>query len=234
VLFALLLADDSKSRATEHAVLANAVDAETLATVEAVEQMVAGWHHAHILVLIDLAIPALRRLTFPEYTRLSDLLRHLITRDKRVDLFEFMLQKVVRRHLDIHYQRHPAGRISVHHFGEAHSELSVLLSAASNLGSRTEAEGRAAFAAAAGWLEQQGITVRPQFVAATLPEIDRALDVFDLASPLLKKTLLHACAHAVLADQELRSEEATLLRAIADALGCPIPPWVQGPVRITA
>ena len=60
----------------------------------------------------------------------------------------------------------------------------------------------------------------------TLDEIDSALNRFDQATPLLKKQLLYACARTVMADDEVKSDEAELLRAIADAIGAPIPPFV--------
>ena len=60
-----------------------------------------------------------------------------------------------------------------------------------------------------------------------LPQIDRALDHLGQASPRLKALVLDACAHAVASDGVLQSREAELLRAIADALDCPVPPFIE-------
>ena len=60
-----------------------------------------------------------------------------------------------------------------------------------------------------------------------LPRIDAALEHLALASPQLKKLVLNACAHAVASDGVLQSREAELLRAIADTLDCPLPPFLE-------
>ena len=39
--------------------------------------------------------------------------------------------------------------------------------------------------------------------------------------------MLNACAHAVASDGVLQSREAELLRAIADTLDCPLPPFLE-------
>ncbi|MCZ7651860.1 MAG: hypothetical protein M5U13_12150 [Thermoanaerobaculia bacterium] len=44
------------------------------------------------------------------------------------------------------------------------------------------------------------------------------------APPAGKRALLAAAAATVAADREATAEESELLRAIADALGCPLPP----------
>ena len=45
-------------------------------------------------------------------------------------------------------------------------------------------------------------------------------------SPLIKKNLLEACVHTVGADGVILEGEAELLRAVADTLDCPMPPFV--------
>jgi tellurite resistance protein len=47
------------------------------------------------------------------------------------------------------------------------------------------------------------------------------------ASPQLKKRVLDACAACVAADGRITVEEAELLRTIASALGCPVPPLMS-------
>jgi uncharacterized tellurite resistance protein B-like protein len=58
-------------------------------------------------------------------------------------------------------------------------------------------------------------------------QIDTALNRLAQASPLIKKNLLEACIHTVGADGVILEAEAELLRAIADTLDCPMPPFIQ-------
>jgi len=59
-----------------------------------------------------------------------------------------------------------------------------------------------------------------------LAAIDAALNRLAQAAPQIKKNLLDACIHVVGADGVIQEREAELLRAIADSLDCPIPPFV--------
>jgi uncharacterized tellurite resistance protein B-like protein len=42
---------------------------------------------------------------------------------------------------------------------------------------------------------------------------------------MVKKQLLYACAATVFADGDVSNHEAELLRAVADTIGCPVPPY---------
>ena len=57
-------------------------------------------------------------------------------------------------------------------------------------------------------------------------QIDAALNRLAQASPLIKKNLLEACIHTIGADGVILEGEAELLRAVADTLDCPMPPFV--------
>ena len=76
-------------------------------------------------------------------------------------------------------------------------------------------------------------TFKPEFKLenSKLSDLDDALNRFDQASPLVKRQIVHACAKAVVTDEKITSEEAELLRAVADTIGCPIPPFVRQEAR---
>src|SRR2546426_2797887 len=60
----------------------------------------------------------------------------------------------------------------------------------------------------------------------TLNAIDISLNNLAEAAPRLKKLFLEACVETVAADGVIRRREAEMLRAIADTLDCPIPPFM--------
>ena len=60
-----------------------------------------------------------------------------------------------------------------------------------------------------------------------LPKIDTALEHINQAAPQIKKLVLLACAETVAADGVIQESEAELLRAVADTLDCPIPPFIS-------
>jgi hypothetical protein len=57
-----------------------------------------------------------------------------------------------------------------------------------------------------------------------LSSLDRALNDLDAAAPQLKRQILAGCAACIGADGRITLEEGELLRAISNALGCPLPP----------
>ena len=64
-------------------------------------------------------------------------------------------------------------------------------------------------------------------VQCGLNPIDAALNRLAQAVPQIKKNLLDACVHTVGADGVIQESEAELLRAIADTLDCPMPPFLR-------
>jgi hypothetical protein len=59
-----------------------------------------------------------------------------------------------------------------------------------------------------------------------LGQVDAALNRLALAVPQIKKNLLEAAVQIVGADGVIQEREAEMLRAVADTLDCPMPPFV--------
>lgn len=179
--------------------------------------------------LVDIALPALRRLSPPQFEQFRAAVKTLVASDSELDLFEYMLQKIVMRHLETRF--FPKGR-SVTQFYDlrplAH-DCGVLLSATAYAGHDDPAQARAAFAHGAETLGRIARTEIPWLPPdqCELSHLDSALERFSQAVPQIKKNVLNACAQTVAADGVIQRREAELLRAVADALDCPVPPFVQ-------
>ena len=227
MMFALLLSEDAALLETELATLRSAVDAETLAITLQQHRQVQTYSSAVLIAVIDLAIPALRRLTPDEYQRFAAILQQLMESDHQIDLFEFMVQKMLRRHLDLYFQKVSPPRIVYQSMSQLLSEAHTIISLLATMAGGSPEQAAQAYAAA-----QAILTDLPSSpVSADWDQLDAALDRFNQATPLVKKQLLFAAGQAVMADGTLCNEEAELLRAIADTIGCPIPPFVDGSVR---
>jgi uncharacterized tellurite resistance protein B-like protein len=75
-------------------------------------------------------------------------------------------------------------------------------------------------------VKADGLQLLPR-EAAGLQPLDTALDRLVLAAPQIKKNLIKARVQAVGVDGLIQEREAELLRAIADTLDCPIPPFLE-------
>ncbi len=228
LIFAMLLAQDDELLSAELAMLEGATDAATYRAILDLHGQLGDLGSSRKIALIDLAIPALRRLSPGEYERFTGIMGALIESDRQVDLFEFMLQKIVRRHLDIYFNRQAPVKVRYRSPAQLADESSVLISTLAFLGVDGPEEGEASFAAGAAELEPHlgGKLALKGGAECGLAQIDAALERYAAAAPALKKLLLVACGKAVMHDGVVASDEAELLRAIADTIDCPIPPFV--------
>lgn len=229
LICAFLLADDAAVREKQLEELGRA-------TSEAVRQeTIRIWPdvqdippHARI-PLVDLALPALRRLSPGQFEQFRGAVNKLIGSDSETDLFEFMLQKIVMRHLDTRFypERRPVTQF--YDLRPLVRDAGVLLSATAYAGADDATQAHAAFAKGAESLGQIARTEIPWLppTECDLTHLDAALDRFAQSVPQIKKNVLTACAETVAFDALIQPREAELLRAIADALDCPIPPFLQ-------
>ena len=181
------------------------------------------------LPLVTLTIPALRGLSPAQYAPFKADLQFIIEHDREIDLFEYALQKIIVRHLDPHFGQTRRGIVQYHSLKPLLPECAVLLSALARIGNKTSAQMAEAFLAGAqhlGVAEPAMQLLKAE--DSSLAHIDAALNRLAQASPMLKKSILTACALTVVADEAIQLEEAELLRAIADTLDCPVPPFVEG------
>lgn len=229
LIFALLLAQDDDLRSDELELVKSHTDKLTFETVQYFQCELGDLHSSKKLALVDLSIPALKNLSLGEYERFILVMTQIIESDKRVDLFEFTLQKIIQRHLDIYFNRTPRTRIRFKEFAPLAEDAAVLLSTLAGLGSTDMDMVQAAFAEGAREIELE-IGGRLSLLSPAecgLKRIDEALNHFDEAAPMVKRKLLQACGRVVMSDDKIVSDEAELLRAIADTIGCPIPPFVR-------
>ncbi len=220
MMFALILSEDPDLLAAESHSLQQAVDAELLTLTMRLHQEVQTRPSAQLIAVIDLAIPALRRLSLPEYQQFTATLQALMASDQKIDLFEFMVQKILRRHLDLWFRQVSPPQTRFKEISQLLPEAQSILSMLVGAGGADEAAAKGAYAAAQACIPSLPNT----WAAADLPRFDLALDQFEMAAPRVKQQLLQACGQAVMADRTVVNEEAELLRAIADTIGCPVPP----------
>lgn len=227
IVFALLLSRNAMIRERQISQITNIAGepsaAEALRLAPTLEALGTGIR----LPLVDLALPALRELSESQYQVFNRALQALIEADEQIDLFEYTLQRVVRRHLSASFE--PVRRRPAQYYVLAPllPECGVLLKLLAHVGA-TKA-GAAEQAWRAGWSSLgHPSPALPPASAQDLVAFDAALGRLNEAAPQVKKSVLAAVAYTVVADGEIREKEAELLRAIADTLDVPVPPFVQG------
>ena len=138
-------------------------------------------HSTEKIALLDLAVPALRRLSPEEYGQFCEIINELINIDEQVDLFEFMIQKNIRLHLDTFFGRIQLPSETIKTLSKLNHQSSVLLSAIAGFGNEDELNRIQAFKKGAAVLELYG-TGKLKFlppVNCGIGQMDEALKAFE-------------------------------------------------------
>ncbi|MHC5002140.1 MAG: M48 family metallopeptidase [Planctomycetota bacterium] len=179
------------------------------------------------LPLLELAMPALRQMSAGQYARFRTAIDALHRADERIDLFEWMLLRIVTHLLQPQFDPRPPIMVQHHGLQQLLDPCSVLLSTLARVGHRDERAVRAAFSRGGAELPAHGLVLLPP-ARCTLPELDDALAELETLAPGLKRAVLDGCAVTVAADRQVTTREGELLRALAASLGCPMPPLLPG------
>ena len=226
LLYGVLLdQDDLAVRERQRQLVATRAGADALRVLDELDPSLRTLRPEHRLPLVQLTLPALRPVAPAELAPILDTLDELVHADGRVSPFEFALQKLLIRSLDLGRDPSRAGVIQIYSFNAVTEEISVVLSALAHAASTVDLDARAAFAAGAAQIKL--IEARLTFLdesASSLEKLDAALDKLAAASGPIKQRTLVAAAHVVGADGRILIDEAELLRAIAATLDVPMPP----------
>jgi Zn-dependent protease with chaperone function len=209
--------------------LARRVEPTLLKEIRAVLSEVEGMDPEKRLPLVELTVPALRRMSRAQYDEFVAIIRSLVQADRKVSLFEYALQRHLIAHLAVQYGGKPKPAIAYTTPAPLVGPVEIVLSGLAHAG-EDDLEGVArAFNAgveALGWGGTQPNLLSEADVG--IDRLDAALDTLKYASPVLKKQILHACATCIGVDRTITLEEGEMLRAVSDALDCPMPPLGAG------
>ena len=225
LVFALLLSEDESVRESQLAVLQ--ADAALQKEIGEMFDRRNQLSSAQRISLVDLAIPVLRVLSPQQYSVFSGQVRQLIEADGQIHLFEYTLQKLLLRHLDAAFTKATPSRIQHRSLIPLLPDTGILLSAMANADEGDSATMDAAFQAGVARLgkSSEAFPLARQS-SVNLKDFDRALEDLATASLSVKKTILTACSAAVVHDGVVNDTQFELLRAVADTVDCPIPPFV--------
>ena len=221
VIAAMLLGDERATRTLQDEALAQK-DPAAGDAAEAIGSAVRQLGPAARLPLVDLCLPALRRLDGPTRTRFLQVLDLLIVADRSVEPFEYALYKLVEQ--AVSPRRNFNGRAKYAAVGAVADAAGVLLSALAAAGADNPIEVKQAYRKGMARLEQGQVAYATSF---SPPDLNAALDELSQATPAVKRQLIDAAGTTVAADGVVRVEEAELLRAFAAVLDCPLPPFID-------
>jgi Zn-dependent protease with chaperone function len=223
LILALLLDENVDIKKQQYAVLNKVIGELHTKNVKQVQQDVAELARSQTLSLIDLTLPTLREMTVEQYQRFKLCLQQLIKADKRVDLREWIIQRVVVQHLDEQYghRKKPVAKYFV--LGSAKYASELMLSLLAYLEHKDQQQAQQAFDGARSSISAGALSLLPK-EAISLDSLNEAMDELEFLKPPLKKRFLQACVSCISHDGKVTIQAYELTRAIASCLDCPMPP----------
>lgn len=178
----------------------------------------------HRLTLFEMAVPALKELSDAQFQRFKKNTAKLITADGHVNIFEWVLHRLLTKELAGHFERPtlPHGNISdIDKVAEEAGLLLSILASASSDNVTIQLEAYAQGLATLGTKKDLPFVKQEHF---DYSRMNNALSRLRQLRPLAKPALIKACCAIVLADGHADATERALLKGVAATLNCPLPP----------
>ena len=228
VIYSLLLSEDEAVRARQMEILRTNLAPAQFERTAALASQLQSTEVKHKFALAELAVPALRAHSLDEYADFNETVQKLVACDGAIELFEYALMKMVARQLRAYFEGPDLDQARYGHLQDVLPECALLLSALAHVGQDDEPEARRAFANGRRFLDIPDAQI--QFIPRSewdLSQVDAALARLAKCPAAIQRNILLACGKTVVADNHVTDREAELLRAIADSLDCPMPPFVD-------
>ena len=229
VVYSLVLSEDDEVRARQMEILRANQNPAWLERTTALASPIQALSVKYKLALAEFAVPALRQHSLDEYVTFDQTVQRLVECDGAIELFEYALMKMIARQLRTYFEGPDLDQARYGRIQDVLPECALVLSALAHVGQEDdEPAARTAFAQGRQFLNAPGDQI--QFMPRNewdLARVDAALARLAKCPADVQRNILLACGKTVAADGLVTEREAELLRAIADSLDCPMPPFVD-------
>ena len=226
LVYALLFDRHPRHRERQLEQLSRDADPGTITETNRLFTPVAGLDASARLPLVEMAMPALDALTQPQYAAFKHGIGVLIAADDKLGLFEWSVQRILTKHLDAQHGQVRSTKVRHRTLEPVGRECAMVLSMLAWVGHPSETAAAAAFQKGWSILGIRSMTLL-QLERCDFAPLDAALTELDGVAPIAKRTLMQASAACIEWDATVTVNESELLRAVAAALSCPMPPMVQ-------
>ena len=229
LIYALLLNEDSSARKKQLDYIAEKSGA---GTAEKIKKLLGGVEKVKPegrLPLVDMALPALRTMENDAYAQFKSDVEFFVLADDRLSLFEYSLKKILFKHLDAHFKGVKKSGAHFYSIKPLIPYCADLLSVLAYFGNEDASSASIAFRTGMERLEKGGNIAMLPREGLKFETVDKSLSAINSATPQIRKKVLEACSACVWANRRVTVRESELLRVIADALDCPVPPGIAVP-----
>ncbi len=220
IIYGLLLSRDIKVRETQLAILEHKSDTGVYQETRALLPHIDILNTRFRLPLIDLCLPALLELSDRQRKLFHENTRALITCDGKIDFFEWSLHRILRHHMEGSKSQNGNKKLT-----QLQKPITLLFSLFAQLDHAQDNDIQTSFKKAC---KDSALPNLPLIEKTKLNTklLNSAIKALQHTAPLEKPKLLKALVGIINHDGKIAAEEAELLRAVADSLDCPLPPFI--------
>jgi len=174
------------------------------------------------LPLLELCINALRELSTNQFIQFERAINKIIGADKKVDLIEWVIQRLVLQQLNEHFglRKPPKARHST--LGAVKADAETLMSLIAYVEHEDDSEAANAFDHGKKEIGATALNIVPR-EELSLNNLNQSLDNLMQLKPLVKPRILLAMVAIVLSDAKTTPRGVELVRTISTCLDCPMP-----------
>jgi len=182
LILAMLLDKNADIEQKQYVVLNKVIGEIHTENVRQVRQDMSELADGQTLPLIDLALPTLREMTVEQYQRFKQCLVQLVNADNKIDLREWIIQRVVLQHLDEQYghRKKPVAKYFV--LGSAKYASELMLSLLAYLEHKQQVLAQQAFDGAKRSVGIGALKLLPKN-AISLDSLNDAMDELEFLKP---------------------------------------------------
>ena len=179
------------------------------------------------LILADMVMPSLARLDAENAKAFVATVEAMQQADGRIDRFEWLLGRLLQSHFAELMGRRRGGGAANRPLRMLEDDARIVLAMICWSCARTPGQAQAAFQAAAR-RAGLGDADFPDRNECSVGALDRSLDRLQRLRFADRRVMLESAVEGVFADGHATIEEVEILRALAAALQCPMPPVLPG------
>ena len=222
IVYFLVLSKDESVRGKQLEVLQKSADVGVFDELQKLYQSASEIAAQQRLPLVTIALSSMRQLSKNQYQLFRCNFKTLVEIDKKMNLLEWSLQKIVMHSLEAVFGKDEAPYFGRKNLKSCKNSVSVLLSILTHSTVQEGLSSEETFAAGADALKMSLQLIAVSKIDFTT--LNNALDDLADLKPLQKPALLKACVRCITADGKIQAIETELLRAIAATIDCPVPP----------
>lgn len=223
VVYALLVRTKPALQTQQIEYLSNTYGPDCRGRVGQIYNRVRALKPGQDLLLLEALVPALQQLDPDTGRKFSQTAQALSQPGGRLLLSNYPLQLILRKRLS----GGSGQTATITAMADLWGDALIVLALLARVG-HTRPED-ALYAFKLGLSQLPGAKTQPsphQLPPVNSADINASLSRLEQAVPKLKQTIVDACAHTVLADNDVTPAEMGLLRAVVITLDCPAPPFL--------